>query len=68
MEEATLEEIQTRIAFLERANTEISDQLYRQHLEIAALTRQLAQLADRLNAAMSEERGRSPDEERPPHY
>ena len=68
MNETTLELVQTKIAFLERANNELSDQLYRQHLEIEALTRRLGQLAARLNAAVTEERLRSPDEERPPHY
>jgi uncharacterized coiled-coil protein SlyX len=68
MDEATLEQIQTRITFLERANGEISAQLYRQHQEISALTLRLAELADRLHAAMAEERVRAPEEERPPHY
>lgn len=68
MEETTLEMMQTKIAFLERANTELSDQLYRQHREIEALTVRVADLANRLNAALAEERVRTPDEERPPHY
>ncbi len=68
MDDATLELIQSKIAFLERANGELSDQLYRQHREIEALTRRLQELADRLNSAVSEERVRAPDEERPPHY
>jgi uncharacterized coiled-coil protein SlyX len=68
MNEATLEHIQSKIAFLERANGELSDQLYRQHREIEALSSRLQQLADRLNAAMTEERVRAVDEERPPHY
>jgi uncharacterized coiled-coil protein SlyX len=68
MNETTLESIQSKIAFLERANTELSDQLYRQHREIEALTRRVAELASRLHAAVAEERLRSPDEERPPHY
>jgi uncharacterized coiled-coil protein SlyX len=60
--------LQTKIAFLERANTELSDQLYRQHREIAALTLRVSDLANRLQAAVAEERLRTPDEERPPHY
>lgn len=66
--EAALEQLQTRIAYLERANTELSDQLYRQHRDIEALQRQLRDLGERLAAALAEERVRSPDEERPPHY
>jgi len=68
MNDTTLEQIQTKIAFLERANTELSDQVYRQHQEIETLTRRLADLAERLSAALSEERSLTPDEEQPPHY
>ena len=68
MNDATLEQIQTKIAFLERANTELSDQLYRQHQEMEALKRRLGELAEHLSAALSEARGRTLDEERPPHY
>jgi uncharacterized coiled-coil protein SlyX len=68
MNDPTLEQIQTKIAFLERANTELSDQVYRQHQEIEMLKRRLGELAERLSAAMSEVRAHTPDEERPPHY
>jgi uncharacterized coiled-coil protein SlyX len=68
MNQPPIEQIQTRIAFLERANSELSDQVYRQHLEIEALKCRLGELAGRLNAALAEERARTPDEERPPHY
>src|SRR5471032_119203 len=68
MNDTTLEQIQTKIAFLERANTELGDQVYRQHQEIEMMRRQLGELADRLNSALSEARTRTSDEERPPHY
>ena len=68
MNDEMLEQIQTKIAFLERANTELSDQLYRQHREIEALTQRVAELASRLHTAVAEERVRTADEERPPHY
>jgi uncharacterized coiled-coil protein SlyX len=68
MNDATLEQIQTKIAFLERANTELSDQVYRQHQEIETLKRRLGELTERLSAALSDSRARTPDEERPPHY
>ena len=68
MNETTLELIQTKIAFLERANTELSDQLYRQHREIEALSQRLTALTNRLSAAVAEERARTEEEERPPHY
>jgi uncharacterized coiled-coil protein SlyX len=68
MNDATLEQIQIKIAFLERANSDLSDQVYRQHQEIEALKTRLGELADRLQAALSEARMRAPEEERPPHY
>jgi uncharacterized coiled-coil protein SlyX len=68
MNDTALEQIQTKIAFLERANSELSDQVYRQHQEIETLKIRLGELAERLQAALSEARMRTPDEERPPHY
>jgi len=58
MNEEALEQIQTKIAFLEQANADLSDVVFRQQLEIRALGA----------AAQSEERQRSADDERPPHY
>lgn len=68
MDDTTLEQIQTKIAFLERANADISDQVYRQHQEIESLQLRLRELAERLRAALAEGRERSSEEERPPHY
>jgi uncharacterized coiled-coil protein SlyX len=68
MNDATLEQVQTKIAFLERANTDLSDQVYRQHQEIEALKLRLDELSSRLQAALSEARMHTPEEERPPHY
>lgn len=68
MNSETLVEIQTKIAFLERANAELSDVVFRQDREIQALQAQIRAVSDRLNAAQSQEGARPPDEERPPHY
>jgi SlyX protein len=68
MNDTALEQIQTKIAFLERANSDLSDQVYRQHQEIEALKSRLGELSNRLHAALSEASMRTPDEERPPHY
>jgi SlyX protein len=68
MNSETLVEIQTKIAFLERANAELSDVVFRQDREIQALQAQIRAVSDRLNAAQSQEAARPPDEERPPHY
>jgi SlyX protein len=63
-----LEQIETKIAFLERANAELSDVVFRQHQEIEALRAQVVGLAARIDAAQSEATVRTPEEERPPHY
>ena len=63
-----LEQVETRIAFLERANAELSDVVYRQHRDIENLRERLAGLAARLDAVQSDTAVRTPEEERPPHY
>lgn len=64
----TLEQIETKIAFLESANAELSDVVFRQHREIETLRAQIAALAARLDAAQSDTGVRTPEDERPPHY
>lgn len=68
MNSDTLEQIQTKIAFLERANGELSDVVFRQQREIMALESRLRAISDRLNAALAQDEGRPPEQERPPHY
>jgi uncharacterized coiled-coil protein SlyX len=68
MNDETLEQIQTKIAFLERANTDLSDVVYRQQQEIRALHARLKEVSERLGTAQVEERQRLPEDERPPHY
>jgi len=68
MHDEALEQIQTKIAFLERATSELSDVVFRQHGEIQALEAKLKAVVDRLSAAQSDEVPRSPDQEKPPHY
>jgi len=68
MHDETLEQIQTKIAFLERANGELSDVLFRQQSEIRTLAAKLERLLERLDDAQSDDRQRSPEDERPPHY
>lgn len=65
---APLERIELKLAFLERANTELSDVVYRQQQEIEALRAQLAALIARLQAAQAEETPYTLEQERPPHY
>lgn len=63
-----LEQIETKIAFLERANAELSDVVFRQHREIETLRAQVVGLAARIDAAQSDTGVPTPEEERPPHY
>jgi SlyX protein len=68
MNEEALEQIQTKIAYLERTTAELSDVVFRQHREIQALEAKLKTVSDRLSGAQSDESPRPPSEERPPHY
>jgi uncharacterized coiled-coil protein SlyX len=68
MNDDALELMQTKIAFLERAAAELSDVVFRQHLEIQGLEAKLKALSDRLSGAQSDENPRLPEQERPPHY
>jgi len=63
-----LERLETKIAFLERANNELSDVVYRQQREIEGLRAKLDALAERVDAMHSQDEARSPEDERPPHY
>ncbi len=63
-----VERLETKIAFLESANVELSDVVYRQQREIHALRARLDALAQRLDAAQTPEPQRTLEEERPPHY
>jgi SlyX protein len=68
MKVEALEQIESKIAFLERANIELSDVVFRQQQEIQALRAKITALADRMAAAQSDEDVRSAQDERPPHY
>ena len=68
MHQESLEQIQTKIAFLERASSELSDVVFRQHNEIEALKVQLAVLSERLRSVQSDQLLGPPEQERPPHY
>jgi uncharacterized coiled-coil protein SlyX len=63
-----IEIIESKIAFLERANTELSDVVFRQQQEIEQLRAQVAALAARLDAAQSADVSYTLEQERPPHY
>jgi uncharacterized coiled-coil protein SlyX len=68
MRDELMEEMQSKIAFLERASTELSDVVFRQHLEIKALQSRLQTLIERLGTHTADEAPRTLEQERPPHY
>lgn len=64
----TLERLELKIAYLEKANTELSDVVYRQQREIDELYRRIDKLKDRLEALATAPTPYSPADEKPPHY
>lgn len=68
MQNSPIESLELKIAFLERANLELSDVVYRQQREIDALRLQMAALAVRFEAFQPAPSSYTPEQERPPHY
>lgn len=68
MDENTVERLELKLAFLERANAELSDVVYRQHKDLEALREGLRVLCEKLDSRQSTEPVRQPEDERPPHY
>jgi SlyX protein len=68
MHNESLEELQSKIAYLEQAIAELSDVVFRQHKEIQVLEVQINAIRERLDSARSDEATRTAEQERPPHY
>ena len=66
--DASLEQIEIKIAYLERTTLELSDVIFRQQREIQVLQAQVEALRERLDAGQVQEGPRSLDQEIPPHY
>lgn len=56
------------MAYLEQANTQLSDTVYRQQQEIDTLRVRLAALVGRLDTAQAQPTVYAPEDEKPPHY
>ena len=65
---ANLEQIEIKIAWLEQANAQLSEEVYRQRCQIDALNEQLAALLGRLDAAQEAPTVYAAADEKPPHY
>ena len=63
-----LEQIEMKIAYLEQANAELSDVMYRQQQELDALRMLLADISARFATAQAQATNYTAEEERPPHY
>ena len=68
MQDEIVERLEIKLAFLERATSELSDVVYKQQRDIVALNDRLAQLTSRFDAFRTEGGSDAPEEERPPHY
>lgn len=68
MNDDIVERIELRIAYLERANNDLSEVVYRQQREIDALRAELAILTGKLESALTEQTVYTAEQERPPHY
>jgi SlyX protein len=63
----SIEQLEVKIAYLEQANAELSDVVYRQGQELESLRTQLSELLRRLDALQTPALS-SPPDEIPPHY
>jgi SlyX protein len=68
MNAEVIERIELKIAFLERANTELSDVVYRQQRELQEMQTLLTALSERFETLKLEQTEYPPEDERPPHY
>ena len=63
-----IERIELKIAYLERANNDLSEVVYRQQQQIDALRAELAALNGKMEATVAEQTMYTPEQEKPPHY
>ena len=68
MNDDIVERIELRIAYLERANNDLSEVVYRQQQQIDALRAELAVVGGKLEGALTEQTVYTAEQERPPHY
>jgi uncharacterized coiled-coil protein SlyX len=67
MNESLFERLELKIAYLERANHDLSDVVYRQQRELDELRVKLTVFAGRFDE-LTQQRSYTDEEERPPHY
>lgn len=68
MQNERLEELELKLAYLERANQELGDVVYRQQQALDGLRERLERLADQLQAQAEHGSEYTAADEKPPHY
>lgn len=63
-----IERLELKLAFLERANQELSDVVYRQQQELLALQARVQAFVNRIEDLAQPQRAWTQEEEKPPHY
>ena len=63
-----IERIELKFAYLERANNDLSEVVYRQQQQIDALRAEVSALNGKMEAAVAEQTVYTAEQERPPHY
>ena len=63
-----LEQLELKLAYLERGSQELSDVVYSQQQALNELAARLARLTERVQAAEERPRDYPGEEEKPPHY
>jgi SlyX protein len=63
-----IEQLEVKIAFLEEANSQLSDMVYRQQQELEALRARFADMASRIEATQARMTEYTAEQEKPPHY
>jgi SlyX protein len=63
-----LEQVEIRITYLEQANAELSDVIYKLRQELEALRTELSTVAQRWEASQAAPTAYSDEQEKPPHY
>ncbi len=68
MQNDRFEQLELKLAYLERANQELGDVVYRQQQALDALGARLERLADQVRANADSPGQHTEEDEKPPHY
>lgn len=63
-----IEQLEIKVAFLEQANSQLGEEIFRLRQSIEAVQAQMQALTGRFDAAAQAPTDYAADDERPPHY